>query len=87
MLAKIGNLEIDIYKTEDFNKVHKALKDAGYKITQYAWVNGYVSRAAFNGNACIVEEYKGKYGKGYLVKRPSWRSTRFCSGEYWTKNT
>lgn len=44
-----------------------------------AWSRGYVSRK----NSGWVEEYKGKFGAGYKVHRPTRKSTRFHIVEYY----
>ena len=43
-------------------------------------IRGYVSRKIPRG---IIEEYEGRFGKGYKVLRPSWESTRYCFVDYY----
>lgn len=42
---------------------------------------GYVSRKL----ECIIEDYSGKFGKGFKVSYPSYRSTRFITVQYYIK--
>lgn len=45
-----------------------------------AWHNGYVSR---KGDACVIKEYIGHFGKGYKVLYPAFNSTRYCICTYY----
>lgn len=47
-----------------------------------ALCRGYVSVKATEG---IVTEYKGRFGKGYKVKRHNPNSTQYCFVEYWVE--
>lgn len=49
-----------------------------------AWTRGYISRKNKNG---IAVPYKGRFGEGYKVLKPSWDSTRFCHCLYYIKRT
>lgn len=60
------------------------LKDAGYKFHHESWCRGYVSRKIDTAKIEAVP-YKGKFGEGYTVKTPSWKSTSYCIIEYWVK--
>lgn len=44
-----------------------------------AYHRGYVSRRSDG----IVTEYNGRFGKGYIVDCPNWKSTQYCIREYW----
>jgi hypothetical protein len=45
----------------------------GLKVSHTSLARGYVSRKT-KGN---VEEYEGKFGKGFKVHSPNWESTRY----------
>ena len=42
-------------------------------------IREYVSRKVDS----IVQPYNGRYGHGYTVKLPNWRSSQFSYCEYW----
>lgn len=50
-----------------------------YRYSHMAWAQGYMSRR----EGFVVEEYKGRYGKGYKVHTPSWESTQYHHIEYY----
>ena len=49
------------------------------KLHHTALARGYVSRKS-NG---IVEQYKGKFGSGYVIKVPCYYSTQYYHREYY----
>ena len=49
-------------------------------ITSYA--RGYVSRKIKDEGTITVEEYKGRYGKGYKWYSPCYCSTDYCYVNY-----
>lgn len=49
-----------------------------------ALTRGYVSVKETNG---IIEPYKGKFGKGYVVKRHNPNSKFFCYIDYYIFST
>lgn len=51
-----------------------------YKLHHTALTRGYVSVHALDG---IMEEYSGRFGNGYTIKRNNPNSTRYCFIEYW----
>lgn len=42
----------------------------------------YISR---RNDACEVEYYEGKFGKGYKLFTPAWDSTQYCWVTYYVK--
>ena len=42
---------------------------------------GYVSRKL----ECVREEYRGKFGDGYILLRPRYDTQRYVTCEYWVK--
>lgn len=42
---------------------------------------GYVSRKL----ECILEEYHGRFGDGYIILRPRYDTQRYVWCEYWVK--
>lgn len=48
-----------------------------------AWAKGYVSRKL----ECIIESYAGRFGKGFKVFYPCYRSTWFCRVQHYIKET
>lgn len=53
---------------------------ANYREHHTSWARRYVSRKNPEG---IAEPYKGKWGTGYKVYTPSWRSTNYCYVTYY----
>lgn len=49
------------------------------KFHHSAMAKGYVSRKL----ECIIEDYSGKYGKGFKVLYPNYRSTRYVIIQYY----
>lgn len=58
-----------------------------YRYHHSAYMRGYISVKAKDG---IKTPYTGRFGTGYILKKHSYRSSRYCCGEYWIetdKNT
>ena len=53
-----------------------------YRLHHTALTRGYVSRKCPEG---IRERYSGKFGTGYTIKKPNWKSTQYCYIEYWVE--
>lgn len=53
-----------------------------YRLHHTALTRGYVSRKCPEG---IKERYSGKFGTGYTIKKPNWKSTQYCYIEYWVE--
>ena len=47
-----------------------------------AWTRGYVSRKCDG----IAHECHGRYGDGWIILAPSWKSTEYCHVEYYINN-
>lgn len=65
------------------------LKDvisAGYTCHHRSWYRGYISRRTDPENLPAYP-YEGKFGKGYYVLFPSWRSSWYCTIAYYTNKT
>lgn len=60
----------------------KELTDKGYHLHHTALNGGYISRKLKDG---IIEEYDGRFGKGYTVKKPNFKSTRYYLISYYVK--
>jgi len=63
---------------------YKDLKTKGYSLVKSSLFRGYISRKK-KENDLIPESYCGKYGIGFLVRKPNRRSTFYSIVEYWTK--
>ena len=44
-----------------------------------AMFRGYVTRKEYG----IIEPYNGKFGNGFVVKRPNWNSTQYSFVDYY----
>ena len=53
--------------------------ETNMKLHHVALTRGYVSRKT----AGIVREYKGKYGNGYIIDKPNFKSTQYFYREYY----
>ena len=62
-------------------KDHEAILK-GCKYHHSAWARGYVSRKLTFG---LINKYKGKFGEGFTVDKPSDGKTRYHVIEYWIK--
>ncbi len=60
----------------------KNLINKGYHLHHTALSRGYISRKLKDG---IVEEYDGRFGKGYTVSKPNFESTRYYFVSYYVK--
>ena len=60
----------------------KELTNKGYYLHHTALSHGYISRKNKSG---IIEEYDGRFGKGYTVKKPNFESTRYYQISYYVK--
>ena len=52
-----------------------------YKFHHSACRRGYVSRKCDG----IIEEYEGRFGKGYILVTPNWNSTQYVGISYYIK--
>ena len=50
----------------------------------YRGYRGYVSRKKHKDG--IVEKYDGKFGTGYVIRRPNWQSTGYSYITYYITN-
>lgn len=55
------------------------------KLHHTALCRGYVSRKS-NAEP-VIEEYSGRFGRGYKVYSPNWRSTEYCYVSYYIDDT
>lgn len=63
---------------ERINEIEKT-----HKLHHTSMCRGYVGKKAYpNG---ILEEYEGKFGKGYTLKEYSHKSTNYCWITYYIK--
>jgi hypothetical protein len=51
----------------------KLQKSKKYRRRHTSWTKGYVSRKS----EPVVYPYSGRFGEGYVVYSPSWRSTQY----------
>lgn len=58
------------------------LINQGYHLHHTSLSRGYISRKNKSG---IIEEYDGRFGKGYTIKKPNYQSTKYIFVEYWIK--
>ena len=57
--------------------------NAAYQLHHASTARGYVSRKTRIPDIVAVP-YEGRYGEGYTVDCPNWRSTRYgITREYW----
>lgn len=47
---------------------------------------GYISRK-LNDWQCPIEEYRGKFGKGWTIKTPNFKSNLYCYITYYLEVT
>ena len=62
----------------------KDLITNGYKLVRTSIFRGYVSRKG-DAEERSASMYSWKYGTGYTVNMPNWKSTRYSYIEYWIK--
>lgn len=55
---------------------------AEFKYHHTAYAKGYVSRKGIDR---VAEPYMGRYGVGYIVRRPLWNTTRFHEVTYYIR--
>lgn len=74
---KVGNMYID---DETMIRTIELMAEEGeIKHHHTATRRGYVSRKKTGE----VELYKGRYGTGYIIKRPRWDSTNYVYYDYY----
>jgi hypothetical protein len=57
------------------------IENAGYKRHHTSYIRQYVSR---KGDT-VAELYSGRFGEGYKVLSPNWRSTQYSFITYYVK--
>lgn len=55
-----------------------------YHFSHSSYARGYVSRK-LKAIDYPVEEYAGRFGNGYKVLKPNWKSTQYMIVEYWVE--
>lgn len=68
---------------DDFDKEATRLEAKGYVYHHSAWAMGYISRK--NPEAGMMEPYYGRFGYGWKLYKPSYRSTRYHEVSYFLK--
>ena len=66
----------------DANKIDDVMAAHGYHLHHVATTRCYVSRIS---DSRRVETYKGRFGEGYIVYTPNWRSTNYSYIAYYVK--
>lgn len=54
----------------------------GLRYHHTSLARGYVSRKSDG----FIVDYNGRFGRGYKLYRPNFRSTRYCYVDYYTAN-
>lgn len=62
------------------DEINTAVANGTLKTIGPSMWRGYVSRV---GEVTEAHPYKGKYGSGYAVYRPNWRSSRYSFVTYY----
>lgn len=57
----------------------KIINGKPYSLHHTAMTRGYISRK----NEPAPTPYSGKFGKGFVIYRPNWESTRFSFVDYY----
>lgn len=78
-MGKYSGMYIDISKEMNLDKLNVLLEKGDIFEHHSAYKRGYVSRKIKG----IVENYKGRFGKGYKVYSPNWNSTSYCYVTYY----
>ena len=63
-----------------YTETTRKLEKIGYKKHHSARTRGYISR---KNDACKIENYKGKFGRGYKVLSAAWDSSQYCWVDYY----
>ncbi len=63
----------------DVKMIENLVEQGVLKFSHRSWTRGYVSRK-IDG---LCYPYNGRFGRGYVIYRPSRESTRFCRIEYY----
>lgn len=58
------------------------LINQGYHLHHTSLKGGYISRKNKSG---IIEEYDGRFGKGFTVSKPNYESSRYYYISYYVK--
>lgn len=66
---------------DEWYDAEKAILEAGYIPRETVWGSGYI----FRNLEAIVEPYSGLYGYGFVVRRPTTKSTRYHYLDYYVK--
>ena len=62
------------------DEINAAVAAGKLKAVKTAMWRGYVSRV---GKVTEAHKYKGRYGSGYCVYSPNWKSTRYSFVTYY----
>lgn len=76
----------NVIRVKEETKIKKRVQEENkmkkYNLHHTALTRGYVSVKEIEG---IKEDYSGKFGTGYTIKRNNPNSTRYCFIEYWVE--
>lgn len=64
------------------NKINEMVKNGSLTELHTSWMRGYISRKGGG----MVENYQGRFGKGFAVYTPSWKSTQYHYVTYYLYN-
>ncbi|MCR4718786.1 MAG: hypothetical protein K5768_04065 [Firmicutes bacterium] len=76
------NRQIGVMKTmKDYCTAREILILSGFKFHHTGNRRGYISRKIGG----FIEEYEGKFGKGFALILPRYDTTNYVNVEYWIK--
>ena len=69
-----------------YQELMRRVSDSVLSFSHAAWHRGYISRKTERDESYSVYSYDGRFGKGFVVYKPSFKSTTYHIVEYYIYN-
>ena len=70
----------------NYQELMQRVREGALSYHHDAWARGYISRKTARDESYDVYSYSGKFGDGFVVYKPSFKSTSYHIVEYYIYN-
>ena len=70
----------------NYQELMQRVREGALAYHHDAWARGYISRKTARAESYPVSSYAGRFGKGFVVYKPSFKSSSYHIVEYYIYN-
>ena len=70
----------------NYQELMQHVREGALAFHHDAWARGYISRKTARDESYTVYSYNGRFGSGFVVYKPSFKSTNYYIVEYYIYN-